>query len=245
MVRLAVARQEILQPRHVAERRRADQHRAADAALDQADPAQDQRAHDALAEIGLGDQQRAQLLRRNQQRFDVALGMAVDQRDAAGELADLGQKLPRPLVDDRRDMAEAVALGDRDMARQHHEHAGAELAGLEQGFAVPGSVRSSPNRRMRSISGCVSVGKVCSWRGNAMEVAPVAGPAVMSELIVAAYKRTRTVQRARHATRRAKQDSPLRYWLGFSPPASSREASALSEDAASPRCARAPATSAA
>ncbi len=77
-------------------RARADQHRAADAALDQADPAQDQRAHDALAELGLGDQQRAQFLRRDQQRLDVALGMAVDQRDAAGELADLGQKLPGP-----------------------------------------------------------------------------------------------------------------------------------------------------
>ena len=92
MVRLAVARQEILQPRHVAERDRADQHRAAGAALDQADPAQDQRAHDAFAEIGLGHQQRAQLIRRNQQRFDIALGMAVDQRDAAGKLADLGHE---------------------------------------------------------------------------------------------------------------------------------------------------------
>ena len=70
------------------------------------------------------------------QRLDIALGMAVDQRDAAGKLADLGHELPRPLIDDRRDMAEAVALGDRDMARQHHEHAGAGLAGLEQRFAV-------------------------------------------------------------------------------------------------------------
>ena len=113
-----------------------DQHRAADAALDQADPAQDQRAHDALAEFGFRNQKRAQLVRRDQQRFDVALGMAVDQRDAAGELADLGQKLPRSLVDDRGDMAEAIALRDRDVARQHHEHAGAYLAGLEQGFAV-------------------------------------------------------------------------------------------------------------
>ena len=79
---------------------RADQHRPADAALDQADAAQDQRAHDALAEIGFGDQQRAQFVRRDQQRLDIALGMAVDQRDAAGELADLGQKLPGALVDD-------------------------------------------------------------------------------------------------------------------------------------------------
>ena len=84
---------------------RPDQHRAADTALDQADAAQDQRAHDALAEIGLRHQQRAQFLRRYQQRLDVAFGMAVDQGDPAGELADLGQKLSRPLIDDGRDTA--------------------------------------------------------------------------------------------------------------------------------------------
>jgi hypothetical protein len=52
----------------------ADQHRAAVAALDQRDPAQDQRARDALAEIGLGDQQRAQVRRIDQQHLDVGLG---------------------------------------------------------------------------------------------------------------------------------------------------------------------------
>ena len=62
--------------------------------------------------------------------------MAVDQRDAAGKLADFGQKLPRPLIDHGRDMAQAVALGDRDMAGEHHEHAGTGLAGLEQSLAV-------------------------------------------------------------------------------------------------------------
>ena len=135
MMRLAVARQKVLQARHVAERGRTDQHRAADTALDQADPAQDQRAHDALAEVGFGDQERPQLVRRDEKRLDVALGVAVDQRDAAGKLADLGQKLPGPLIDHRRDVAEAVALGDRDMTGKHDEHAGSGLAGLEQFFA--------------------------------------------------------------------------------------------------------------
>ena len=116
--------------------RRPDQHRAADAALDHADPAQDQRAHDALAEIGFGNQQRAQSLRRNQERLDVALGVAVDQRGAAGELTDFGEKLTRSLVDHRRDVTEAIALGNRDMAGQHDEHARSGLAGLEQHLAV-------------------------------------------------------------------------------------------------------------
>src|SRR5712691_12462353 len=113
-----------------------NQHRAADAALNQADTAQDERAHDALTKIGLGDQQRAQSLRRNQKRLDVALGMAIDQRDAARELADFGKKLTGSLIDDRRDVTEAIALGDRDMAGQDHEHSRSRLAGLEQRFAI-------------------------------------------------------------------------------------------------------------
>ena len=84
MMRNAVAGEKSVQPDHAAGIRRPDQHRAAGAGLDQVDPAQDQRAHDALAEIGFGNQQRPQSLRRNQQRLDVAFGTAIDQRDAAG-----------------------------------------------------------------------------------------------------------------------------------------------------------------
>ena len=104
--------------------------------LKQRDPAQDQRTHDAFAEIGFRHQQRAQLVRRNRQRLDAALGVPIDQRDAAGELADLGDELPCPLLHDRRDVAETVAFGDRDMARQHDEHAASGLAGLEHQLAV-------------------------------------------------------------------------------------------------------------
>ena len=115
---------------------RSDQHRTADAGLDQAHAAKDQRAHDALAEIGFGNQQRPQPLRRNQQRFDVTLGIAIDQCGAAGELADFGEKLTRSLIDHRRDVTEAVALADRDMAGQDDVHSRARLAGFEQSFAV-------------------------------------------------------------------------------------------------------------
>lgn len=78
----------------------------------------------------------AQPLRRQQQRLDVALGAAIDQRRPAGELAEFGQELPRPLLDQRRDMTEPVALGDGDMALQHDEHARSGLAGLEQQLAM-------------------------------------------------------------------------------------------------------------
>jgi hypothetical protein len=136
MMRIAVAGKESLQAHHAAGMRRTDQHRPSNAAPDQVDPAQDQRAHDALAEIGFGHQQRPQALRRDQERFDIALGMAIDQRDAARELADFSDKLPRPLIDHGRDVAEAVALRDRDMAGQQHKHAWSGFAGLEKLFAV-------------------------------------------------------------------------------------------------------------
>ena len=50
---------------------------ATDTASDQVDAAKNERPHDALAEIGLSDHQRAQSFRRNQQRFNVALGVTI------------------------------------------------------------------------------------------------------------------------------------------------------------------------
>ena len=231
MVRLAVARQEILQPRHVAERRRADQHHTAGPALDQIDPAQDQRAHDALAEFGLRDQQRAQLIRRNQQRFDVALGMAVDQREAAGKLADLSEKLPRPLVDDRGDMAKAVALGDRDGAGQHHEHAGTDLAGFEQGVAVPVGAKLPETahpldfgirERRKGLLMARKRDGSCADRRIGRDVCTHLSPPT---------KETEPCRGRAMPPGERIGDFPLRYWLGFSPLAVSREASAVSEDA--------------
>jgi hypothetical protein len=139
-------------------------------ALDQADTAQDQRAHDALAKVGFGNQQRTQFVRSNQQRLDIALGIAVDQRTRPDSWPISGKELTGPLIEQWRDVAKPVAQRDRDMARQHHEHAGTGLAGLEQRFAMP-KLRNSPNRRMRSISCGVNAGNVCAWRGNEKEPA--------------------------------------------------------------------------
>jgi len=58
--------------------------------LNQTDPAQNQRAHDPLAQIRLGDDQRAQLRRRHQKRFNVFVGMRIDHRRQTGELTYLG-----------------------------------------------------------------------------------------------------------------------------------------------------------
>ena len=136
MMRDTVAGQKTLQADDAARIRRADQHRAANTALDQAYPSQDQRAHDAFAEIGFGDQKRAQALRRDQKSFDIAFGMTIDQRDTAGELPDFSEELSWSLIDHGRDVAEAITLGDRNMAGQDHEHARSRFTRFEQLFTI-------------------------------------------------------------------------------------------------------------
>ena len=64
LLRMTVAAQKALQPQHVAIVGAADDDRAAGAGLQQPDAAEDQRPHDALAELGFGNQQGAQPVRR-------------------------------------------------------------------------------------------------------------------------------------------------------------------------------------
>ena len=99
--------------------------------LNQGDPSKNERAHDAFAELGFSDQQGTQPLGGDQQGLDVAFRRAVHQRRAPGKLTDLGQELTCALLGDGSDMAQAVALGDRDKARQHDEHAGPDFSRFE------------------------------------------------------------------------------------------------------------------
>ena len=59
-MRMTVATQEVLEPQRVAVAGATHDHGTAAAGLDQPHPTQDQGAHDALAEVSLGDQQGAQ-----------------------------------------------------------------------------------------------------------------------------------------------------------------------------------------
>ena len=136
MVRIAVPGEKALKPDHVGCARCADQHGAGRAALQQSHPPKNERPHDALAELGFGDQKGTQALGRDQQGLDVALGRSVDKRRARGKLADVGEKLTLALLGDRRQMAQAVALGQRHQALEHDEHAGTDLSRFEQFLAV-------------------------------------------------------------------------------------------------------------
>ncbi len=87
-----------------------DDRRPAGAGLQEADAAQDQRAHDALAELGFLDQEIAQALRPDDDRRDGGERRGVDQRRLAGKLRQLAHEIAGPVGDDELLMAQCVAL---------------------------------------------------------------------------------------------------------------------------------------
>ena len=104
VVGITIATQESLQSHLCGRLRLADQHGTAGPGFDQPDPPQDQRTDDAFAEVGLRNDQCAQLTGRNEQRFDLVVGRAVDERGAAGQLRNFGEELPRSLPRDGNDV---------------------------------------------------------------------------------------------------------------------------------------------
>ncbi len=135
-VRMAVGGQEALQRVDAAVAARADDDRAAGILFDQADAAQDQRAHDALAQVGVRDEQRAQRVGRYHQHFDVALGHAVAQRRAAGQLRHFAAELAALMGGDVGGVAQPVVAADDDAALEHQHQAEAGLARFEDHLAV-------------------------------------------------------------------------------------------------------------
>src|SRR5262249_1078221 len=114
----------------------ADQHRAAGAGFDQSNATQDQRAHDPLAKVRLGDDQRAQLLGWHEQRLDIIVRMSVNERRTTRQRSALAEKLAMGVRDERNDMTQSVALAQRDAALQDDEHAGPGLACGNQSLAA-------------------------------------------------------------------------------------------------------------
>ena len=84
LVRMPVAGEEPFEAKNIAVIGAADDHRPAGTPLEQADTAQDQGAHDALAQLGLFDHQIAQPLRRNDERVYRFRGKGVDQGRSVG-----------------------------------------------------------------------------------------------------------------------------------------------------------------
>ena len=135
-VRVAVARQEPHEPHRVGPRGVAHEHRAPGVGLDQLHPPQDQRAHDQLAQLCIGDQEPAQRLGRQQDRLDLAHRSPVHEGGLARELAHLGQELPRALGHHRHVAAQPVAPRHRDRAARHREEPRSGAARLEHELPV-------------------------------------------------------------------------------------------------------------
>jgi hypothetical protein len=83
----------LLQAQQIGRLRLSDQHRTAGAGLEERDAAQNQCADDALAEVSFGDDQRAQLFGRYEQRLGLFFGIRIGQRVPAGELAHFPRKV--------------------------------------------------------------------------------------------------------------------------------------------------------
>ena len=83
LVRMPVAGKKSFEPQHIGMIGAADDHRPAGPGLEQTDAAQDQGAHDALAQFGLFHQKIAQPARRNDECLDRLLGVGIDQGWAA------------------------------------------------------------------------------------------------------------------------------------------------------------------
>ena len=128
-----------------------DEHRTSEAELDQRHSTQDERAQDALAELGLGDEQGSQRLGRNNDRLHVTDGTGVEHAQVrpSGELTDLSNDLARDHLRHffdrcpdqlreschRHGLPQSIAWLDRYPAGQDHVHPGDGLSCLEQQFS--------------------------------------------------------------------------------------------------------------
>ena len=135
LVRVAGTAEEHLQRDDARMVRRPEYHRPAGMSLDQPHAAQDQRPHDPFAQLGLGDQHRAQLLGRNVHRLDVAQRIGVHQRRAAAELSQLAQERAGAVGHDGLATTALELLADPHLPSQDQADAVSCLAHVQHRFA--------------------------------------------------------------------------------------------------------------
>jgi hypothetical protein len=130
-----IAGEESLQAHEVRMNGRPNQDRTAPTRLDQAEPAQEKRAHDPLTEFGLGNQHGSQPVGGNDEHVGVARGAGVHEAGLARQHADFGQEAPGAELDNRDDVAETAPGADGDGTGDEHEHARVDLAGRDDWIA--------------------------------------------------------------------------------------------------------------
>jgi hypothetical protein len=137
-IRVAVAGQEARQADDHGVGGAADDHRASGARFQQPDAAQDQGAHDPLAQLGLGDQHGAQAVGLDAQHLQVGQGVDVDQGRSVRQLGQFADEVAGTVLDDHVALVMGVAAGDLGLAFEDHHQSGRDLAGLGQHGAGPG-----------------------------------------------------------------------------------------------------------
>ena len=156
---MRIAAEKVIQPKHVAVIGAADDNRSSRPGFEEADAAQDQGAHDPLAELRLRNDQRPQPVRRNDQRFDRLARIGIHQRRSARQLRQFAEECAGALGDNRRLAAGGVALKGLDPASQ--DDLSPEPTSPALTTASPtANERTEPKRRTRSISDGSRIGNI-------------------------------------------------------------------------------------
>src|SRR5690349_15107588 len=116
---MAIAGQKALKPKHVRMIRTPNDYWSTSANLEQADPPQNQGAHDPFTQFRLGDEQSPQALGRNHERFNRCLRYCINECRAAGNLSKFAKECTGFITDDMCRRPRARALSDLDVPRQN------------------------------------------------------------------------------------------------------------------------------
>ena len=165
-VRLAIAGEKCLQPQHVAAAGMADQDRAALPRFQQADPAQDQGAHQPLAQLGfLHHAHRARTGPESPRRPTSVTATASTIAGRSDNCASSPRNWPGPYSMIAARGAKGAALIDRDPARQHQHQAG-RIPPAFMMLLPAGQRRAVPNRPSRPTSRASRVGNIWARRAS-------------------------------------------------------------------------------
>ena len=121
LMRMSVTAKKALEPQHVAVVDVTENDGAARPALQYGGPTQDQRPHDALAEVSFGNDQRPQAIGGDDESLDRLLRHSVRQRGPARQLRHLADEVAWPNSDDRLVHIQLIVLGNNNTASEDND----------------------------------------------------------------------------------------------------------------------------
>jgi hypothetical protein len=147
---ITVAAKKILEATEMRRARYADQHRARSSLLDQTDAAEDEGAHDDLADLRRANHQCAYMRGiEGQRRATLGAGSAAGQHPPAGKLIHLAGDLAHVMRCDWCLSIEGVPTHDVDRAFQHEPGRRVSLADVEHDLAGRKRARGPAGKTLR------------------------------------------------------------------------------------------------